>query len=214
MPSGDDVRAVPNGDELADGHAALLRLMSRARARHEAPPEEPRWLDEAETAAWVAVAAMLLALPAALDAQLRRDAGIGHLEYQVLSWLSMTPDRTARMSVLAEMAAVSQSRVSRIVGRLEHKGLLRRSADPDDRRGTLARLTVAGWDAVVAAAPGHVAEVQRLVLGRLSTAQVGQLEEIARRVLGGVLPDRCIRVPAVPGCATVPSAHPGQALHA
>jgi DNA-binding MarR family transcriptional regulator len=203
-----------SGDELVDGHAALLRLTSRARARREAPPEEPHWLDEAETAAWVALAGMLVALPAALDAQLRRDAGIGHLEYQVLSWLSMTPDRAARMSVLAEMAAVSQSRVSRIAARLERRGLLRRGADPDDGRGTLAELTAAGWDAVVVAAPGHAAEVRRLVLGRLSAAQVGQLEQIARRVLGAVLPDRCVRVPAPPDRAPVPGAGPDQALPA
>ena len=41
-------------------------------------PQEPRWLDAEETQAWRALASTLIRLPAALDAQLRRDAGISH----------------------------------------------------------------------------------------------------------------------------------------
>lgn len=159
--------------------------------------EGPRWLDQEETAARVALAAMVVALPAALDAQLRRDAGIGYLDHQVLGWLSMTPDHTARMSVLAEMATVSQSRLSRIATRLENRGWIRRCPDPDDGRGTLAELTGEGWDTVVAAAPGHVAELRRLLLDQLSAAQVGQLEQIARWVLEAAAPDSYLRVPDV-----------------
>ena len=63
--------------------------------------EEPRWLDNAEEHAWIAVCSVLLRLPAALDAQLRQDAGISHFEYLVLSGLSMSPERTLRMTSLA-----------------------------------------------------------------------------------------------------------------
>ena len=48
-------------------------------------PREPRWLDAEETQAWRVLARTLVRLPAALDAQLRRDAGISHFEYQVLA---------------------------------------------------------------------------------------------------------------------------------
>jgi hypothetical protein len=41
-------------------------------------PREPRWLDAEERQAWLALASTLNRLPAALDAQLRRDAGISH----------------------------------------------------------------------------------------------------------------------------------------
>ena len=41
-------------------------------------PQEPRWLDAEERQAWRALASALVRLPAALDAQLRRDAGISH----------------------------------------------------------------------------------------------------------------------------------------
>ena len=156
---------------------------------------EPRWLDEEQTKAWIALSAVLVELPTALDAQLQRDSGISHVDYQVLSWLSMTPGRAARMSQIAEMAKVSLSHLSRIAARLERQGWLRRTPDPHDGRATLAVLTEAGWDKVVATAPGHVEEVRRLVFDNLTPAQVRQLESIGHRVLNGVRPGFSLRLP-------------------
>src|SRR3954465_5709395 len=66
---------------------------------------EPRWLDADEQETWMALAAVLMRLPGALDAQLQRDAGLTHFEYLVLSGLSMAPGRTMRMSDLAAAGA-------------------------------------------------------------------------------------------------------------
>ena len=90
-------------------------------------PQEPRWLDTEESQAWVALAGTLVRLPAALDAQLRRDAGISHFEYQVLALLSEAPDRTLRMSALATLAEGSLPRLSQVVARLEQRGWVRRT---------------------------------------------------------------------------------------
>ncbi|MGY1605304.1 MarR family winged helix-turn-helix transcriptional regulator [Geodermatophilus sp. SYSU D00815] len=62
----------------------------------------------------------------------------------------------------AGLANGSLIRLSRTVDRLERRGWVTRRPDPDDGRSTLAVLTDAGWDEVVATAPGHVAEVRRL----------------------------------------------------
>ncbi|MFJ6837004.1 hypothetical protein [Streptomyces sp. NPDC091209] len=48
------------------------------------------------------------------------------------------------------------------------KGRLRRTPDPADGRYSLAILTDAGWDKVEATAPGHVAEVRRLLIDPLT----------------------------------------------
>jgi DNA-binding MarR family transcriptional regulator len=149
---------------------------------------EPQWLTPDEREAWLALASLTLRLPAALDAQLRRDAGLSHFEYTVLAALSEADDRTLRMSQLAVLAEGSLSRLSQVVSRLEKRGFVRRSADPEDGRSTLATLTATGWTKVVATAPGHVAEVRRLVLDPLTRAQVGQLETIGRRIMGAVDP--------------------------
>ena len=85
-------------------------------------PQEPRWLDAEESQAWRALAKTLERLPAALDAQLRRDAGISHFEYQVLALLSEAPGRTLRMSELALWAGSSLPRLSQVVARLEQRG--------------------------------------------------------------------------------------------
>ena len=84
--------------------------------------------------------------------------------------LSEAPDRTLRMSQLAEQTTSSASRLSHAVARLEEKGWVRRDKHPTDRRGSLAVLTDDGWQAVRAAAPGHVAAVRA---GALRPARTG-----------------------------------------
>ncbi|MET0523756.1 MAG: MarR family transcriptional regulator [Nocardioides sp.] len=150
--------------------------------------EEPRWLDADERAAWLSLAGVVTLLPAALDAQLQRDAGLSHFEYMVLAMLSERPSRTARMSELAGLANGSLSRLSHVARRLEDQGLLVRQACAEDRRATNAVLTDAGYDKVVATAPGHVTAVRRLVIDALSPAQRDQLRTIGDQILGRVNP--------------------------
>jgi DNA-binding MarR family transcriptional regulator len=145
-------------------------------------PQETRWLDAEEGQIWRALAAAMNRLPAALDAQLRRDAGISHFEYQVLALLSEAPDRTLRMSELASLAEGSLPRLSQVVARMEKRGWMRRTPDPVDGRYTLAILTDDGMAKVIEAAPGHVEEVRRLIFDQLTKAQSRQLREIGRRI--------------------------------
>jgi DNA-binding MarR family transcriptional regulator len=151
--------------------------------------QEPRWLDAEETQAWRALARTLVRLPAALDAQLRRDAGISHFEYGVLALLSEAPGRTLRMSEVAMGAGSSLPRLSQVVARLEQRDWVRRTPDPADGRYTLATLTDQGQEKVIRAAPGHVQEVRRLVFDPLTKTQSRQLSEIGRRITQAIDPD-------------------------
>ena len=154
----------------------------------DTPLPERRWLDAEESQAWRALAGVLVRLPAALDAQLRRDAGISHFEYQVLALLSEAPGRTLRMSELATMAEGSLPRLSQVVARLEQRGWVRRTPDPTDGRYTLATLTSQGQAKVTQAAPGHAQEVRRLVFDPLTKTQSRQLREISRRIIRAIDP--------------------------
>jgi DNA-binding MarR family transcriptional regulator len=155
--------------------------------------DEPRWLGTDERQAWLALVSVVIRLPSALDAQLRRDAGVSHFEYQVLAMLSEAPERTHRMSELAMLAEGSLSRLSQVVDRLERRGWVKRSPDPTDGRYTLAKLTAAGWRKVVATAPGHVAAVRTLVFDPLSKSQTRQLTDIGRRIIRAIDPsDPCL----------------------
>jgi DNA-binding MarR family transcriptional regulator len=122
-------------------------------------------------------------LPAALDAQLRRDSGLTHFEYFVLAMLSEAPERTLRMTSLAQRTNATLPRLSHVVRRLEERDLVERFPCPEDGRATNARLTKAGWDTVVAAAPGHVSTVRQLAIDPLSPAQLTQLRRIGDALL-------------------------------
>src|SRR5436190_9254511 len=115
-----------------------------------------RWLDEEEEAAWRAIALLMHKLRWALECQLERDAGLSFIEYHALARLSEEPDRRRRMSDLAAVTNASLSRLSHLVKRLESWGFVRRESDPSDGRFTIAILTDAGYDKLVASAPAHV----------------------------------------------------------
>ena len=156
---------------------------------------ENRWLTDDERIAWVRLAAVLELLPGVLDTQLRRDSDLTHFEYFVLAMLSEAPGRTLRMTSLAARTNATLPRLSHVVRRLEDRGLVRRFPCPEDGRATNAQLTDAGWEKIVAAAPGHVATVRQQVIDALSPEQVGQLAEITAAILGRVDPAGLVMSP-------------------
>jgi DNA-binding MarR family transcriptional regulator len=160
---------------------------------------EPRWLDETERGAWLHLVAVVELLPGVLDAQLRRDTQLTHFEYFVLAMLSEVPDRTLRMTALAQRTNATLPRLSHVVRRLADRELVERFPCPDDRRATNARLTPTGWEQVFAAAPGHVEAVRRHVFDNLGPGQVEQLRQICDAMLTTLDPDgRMSRLVDVP----------------
>ena len=150
---------------------------------------ETKWLDEAERAAWLRLVGVVALLPGVLDAQLREESGLSHFEYFVLAMLSEAPERTLRMTTLAQRTNATLSRLSHVVSRLEDRGLVTRVPCPEDGRATNAQLTESGWDAVVAAAPGHVATVREYVLDPLTREQIDQLRGIGDALLARLDPE-------------------------
>ena len=152
-----------------------------------------RWLDEDELTAWIRLVGVVELLPGVLDTQLRREAGLTHFEYYVLAMLSESPQRTLRMTALAARTNATLPRLSHVVRRLEDRGLVARSACPEDARATNAQLTDAGWRKLEATAPGHVATVREHVIDALTPEQVEQLSGIAGAILDRLDPDGRLR---------------------
>jgi DNA-binding MarR family transcriptional regulator len=140
-------------------------------------------LSDEQQQAWRRFVEVLVKIPAALEAQLQRDAGLTHMGYIVLSTLSERDDRRLAMSRLAKRASASLSRLSHVVARLEAQGWVRRERDPEDGRVQIAVLTEEGYDKVRDSAPGHAEAVQQLVFDRLTPAQVRQLAKLADALL-------------------------------
>lgn len=155
--------------------------------------EDVAWLSADERAGWLAVAALMVRLPAVLDAQLRKDSGITHFEYMVMSMLSEQPGRTLQMSELAELTSSSLSRLSHSAARLQTAGYLVRTSLPGVGRRTNATLTDDGYAKVVEAAPGHVAAVRAYLVDAVTPEQLAVLRDVGSRVLRAIDPaDACL----------------------
>jgi DNA-binding MarR family transcriptional regulator len=161
--------------------------MARSRRRDTAGSASgPRWLTPAQLEAWQALTLILARLPTALEAQLQRDAQLSYIEYYALAALSERPKHTMRMSELAVLTNAELSRLSHLITRLQKRGYVRREPDPNDGRYTNAVLTEAGYDHVVAAAPGHVAAVRELVIDALDDNALKALQDSAERIIARI----------------------------
>src|SRR3954466_4865528 len=144
-----------------------------------------RWLDDQEHHAWRSYLTATRLLTAQLDRELQRDSQIPQTYYEILVQLSEAPNRSLRMSDLADASESSRSRLSHAVARLEKNGWVRRDSCPTDRRGAFAVLTDSGFAALEAAAPAHVESVRKHLFDRLTREQVGQLAAICDVVTEG-----------------------------
>ena len=146
---------------------------------------------------WGALLKVHAALVPLLDRELQEAHGLPLTWYDVLLELNAAPDRRLTMGQLGSVAAVSRTRVSRVVDELVRAGLVAREPNPDDGRSAFAALTPAGRTALRKAAPTYVAAVRREFADHLT---VREADGAGERVAQGA---RRESAPAV----TVPSTH-------
>src|SRR3954466_10978952 len=91
----------------------------------------------------------------ALEHALESEHGLGVSEFEVLDRLAAEECEGRRIQEIAQEVHLSQSALSRVVGRLEADGLVVRAMCQEDRRGVYARLTDAGRERHAAARPTH-----------------------------------------------------------
>ena len=102
------------------------------------PSRKVRWLNNHEWSAWLHLMATFTLLPAAIDSQLQREAGISHFEFAVMAALSRQPGRRLQLKDLAVIANGSLSRLSHVITRLERQGWVRRVSGTKGRAKSLA----------------------------------------------------------------------------
>ena len=119
-------------------------------------------LSATEEEFWRALMRIVLSLPRRLDSDLVKNVGITANEYTTLMCLSEAPRRELRMADLANAAALSASRMTRLVDDLQSRGLVMKRTSADDGRGTVAKLTPAGLAKLKFAWPTHLASVRRI----------------------------------------------------
>ncbi len=146
------------------------------------------WLSDDEQRAWRAYLLATQLIDEALARQLQNDANMPHAYYGTLVALSEAPNQTLRMSDLARHLRYSQSRLTHAVNSMERSGWTRRTECPTDRRGQLVSITPVGMAVIRDVAPGHVAEVRRVLFDKLTDEQVAQLQDICTALLPGLDP--------------------------
>ncbi len=118
-----------------------------------------------------------------LDGALQHEHGLPLSDYRALCALSRTDNGSAlRMGELADRIGLKDSTVTRLVGRLEERGLAERSSGPGDGRTVTTSITPAGRQRYAAATPTYRAALG----GALESARANvYLLDLAAWVLTG-----------------------------
>jgi DNA-binding MarR family transcriptional regulator len=143
------------------------------------------WLTPSEMDAWRTYIETYADLVTAIE----RDLGAHDLtlgDYQVLVYLSEAEGRSMRMCDLADRLQLSPSGLTRRLDGLVKTGFVRRVPSTEDRRVMMAELTDAGFGALAAAAPDHVASVRRHIFDHLDDQQVAAMASIFTAISTGL----------------------------
>jgi DNA-binding MarR family transcriptional regulator len=100
--------------------------------------------DQSLVQSWRELADQHARVTCALEKVLQDEHGLGVSEFEVLERLAAPDKDQHRMQDLADAVYLSQSALSRLIGRLEAEGLVTRAICSEDRRGIYACLTEAG----------------------------------------------------------------------
>ena len=119
----------------------------------ESPVVETDWLHDDEMRAWRTYIEASDRLSGVLNRSLQSKHGMTMDDYRILVLLSEAPERSLRMSDLAQGIVASRSKLTHQIRRLENAGIVEREECPSDKRGVLARLTDKGLESLQQAAP-------------------------------------------------------------
>jgi DNA-binding MarR family transcriptional regulator len=107
-------------------------------------------------------------------------------EYDVLFTLSRCPSGWLRLNELNDHVLLSQSSLSRLVERLEKRGLVDRMPAPDDGRGVLLKLTEEGAALQKEIGREHVRDISSLVVPALTAAEQKELQRLTDKLRNSV----------------------------
>jgi DNA-binding MarR family transcriptional regulator len=132
----------------------------------------------------------LLRAQATLSREFERDGGWGDLlprEYGVMYALSKDSEGL-RITDLGKDALLTQAGISRLISRLEKRGLVERRDDPDDARACRIRLTVKGVEVQRGVGRAHARHVATAMTRALSPIQLETLRDLSRALTAASQP--------------------------
>lgn len=124
-----------------------------------------------------------IALWERLDDRLKKEHDLSLAYFETLYFIMQQSEKSLRVGDLARMLKVTVGGTSKLVDRVEADGLIRREADPTNRRASLIFPTEAGETAFTAARVTFEAEMAAVFEGVLSEAEQQQMQDFITRLL-------------------------------
>jgi DNA-binding MarR family transcriptional regulator len=137
---------------------------------------------EVRAQGWRTLAALHAHIEAALERELSSGFGLSVVEFTVLDALSRQDGWHLRMTQLARAAALSNSATTRLVNRLEDRGLITRILCADDRRGIYTELTAAGSTLLDDARPTHHRVLEEALRSAADVPELAPLVDALHRL--------------------------------
>jgi DNA-binding MarR family transcriptional regulator len=145
-------------------------------------PHDPEWqtmantpLSDDETQAWNNLVRAHANIVNAVDKELTTEHSLGLADYDVLSQLAMSEDRSLRMTELAKRVLLSPSGLTRRLDGLVKNGYVERKPCPSDGRGLLAVITDSGIEKLRTMTPTHTSGVRAHFVDIVDNEKLTQL---------------------------------------
>ena len=137
-----------------------------------------------EFRAYAALIASSTLLQRAVEKNLREQADLTQVQFEILMNLSNAGDAGIRMAQLADALIVSRSGLSYQVAQLESRGWITRQRSADDERGVVARITPEGERMRQRVFAGHVEIVRSAFLDAVEPGELATITAVLERVVG------------------------------
>ena len=135
---------------------------------------------------WRDVARFLAVASRLLDEDLQRGANISLSEYAVLVHLSEAETGQLRVRELADLADLSGSHMTRIIGDLANDGCVIKNRNPEDGRGIDVQITEAGLNRLRDAYPVHLASVRNRIMNHVEPKALVCFGDVMAAIVGGI----------------------------
>jgi DNA-binding MarR family transcriptional regulator len=139
-----------------------------------------------EAQVWRDIARFLSVAARLLDEDLQTGANISLSEYAVLVHLSEEKSGHLRVRELADLADLSGSHMTRIIGDLAKSGLVVKNRSSDDGRGIDVRITDAGLNRLRDAYPIHLASVRRRIMNQVEPKALSGFGDVMAAIVRGL----------------------------
>ena len=137
-----------------------------------------------EFRAYASLIASSTLLQREVERNLREQADLTQVQFEILMNLSIAGESGMRMAQLADALIVSRSGLSYQVAQLESRGWITRKRSTDDERGIVARITRQGERMRQRVFAGHVDIVRSAFLDVVEPDELATLTAVLERVVG------------------------------